>query len=229
MKYVFTSIIFFYIISAHAQLGINFRYQNMNPSLWKEQANINNLFASNYELGLDYWLRLKNYRIEFMPELFASRSGTNTQNINYSFQSVGIAANTNFYIFDFIGDCNCPTFSKDGNFFSKGFFLSLAPILEYQQKQLKFDFENNKFDNDLNFAFSIGAGLDIGILDLITISPFVRYKMFPSISWNGFAEAHSLVNQTDKSYNINYLQLGLRLGFRPDYIREQNKFKNKRR
>lgn len=226
MRLVIFIIASFIAYSSQAQLGLNFRYGNLNPIPWEEQSNVDPLFNSNLEFGLDYWLRLKNYRVEFMPELFYSKSETSINTATYNSQAFGVAVNTNFYIFDFEGDCDCPTFSKDGNFFSKGFFLSASPSLEYVSRDFEDDSEAMASDKNINIGISIGAGLDIGILDLITISPYIKYKFIPATKWDGFQQAHNNLDP-DEIIRLSYPQIGLRIGFRPDYVREQNKYRRR--
>ena len=215
--------------TAKSQFGVNFRYANMNPQHWENQTGIHNMFDQTYDFGVDYWFRLKNYRIEFTPELYYSRSSTTAAPLHLDQSSFGFSGNTNFYIFDIIGDCDCPTFSKDGNFLTKGFFLSAAPIFEYNSKEATHDEDLVELlDNDYLLGFSVGAGVDIGILDLLTITPYIRYKVLPSSKWDDLQFAQSPMVE-DESTVVNYLQFGVRLGFRPDYVREQNKFRRRRR
>lgn len=214
--------------SLHSQLGFNFRYGQMNPELWEEQASRTDIYNSNLDFGIDYWFRLKEYRLEFAPEIYYSTSSSNDNEHNFSKQDFGIAFNTNFYIFDFIGDCDCPTFSKDGNFFSKGFFLSIAPLYELQnRKVVAVEGEQELKVNYSNFGLSLGAGVDIGLTDLVTLTPYVRYKLVPRSKWEGLGEYFDS-NLADDPFLNRYLQFGIRIGLRPDYIREQNKYRFRR-
>lgn len=229
MRYVIGLLAFITFMHCDAQIGINYRYQNLNPSLWEEQTKIPNLYNSTHDFGIDYWFRLKNYRVEFSPEVFMTRAKTVEANTNNTFNSIGIATNTNVYIFDFVGDCNCPTFSKDGNLFTKGFYVSVNPTIEFQQNEFQ---EETVVVQDVSrvvLGIAIGAGVDIGITDLITISPYIRYKYLPSTSWTGDVTSSQLPADPSQKFAMSYPQFGLRLGFRPDYIREQNKFKKRRR
>ena len=94
-----------------AQFGISIKYNNNNASQW-------NLFIDNqfpgfnekllspgYEAGLDYWLRIKNFRVEFYPQIIYAKSSTemiSQADDRYTLISttIGFNANVNFYIFD---------------------------------------------------------------------------------------------------------------------------------
>jgi hypothetical protein len=214
--------------SAFSQLGVNNRYQNLDDQPWEDILKVENLFENGYEIGLDYWFRLKEYRVEFMPELYFGNASTEFEELKLKYRNIGLAVNTNFYIFDFIGDCQCPTFSKQGNFLTKGFFLSVAPLIENQGKITR-NIESRERGNESSFQFgaTIGAGVDIGLTDLITITPYIRYKVVPNAEWEAISSLGS-GNIGSSPYLQNHLMLGLRLGFRPDYVREQNKYRFRR-
>ncbi|GLR16303.1 hypothetical protein GCM10007940_09180 [Portibacter lacus] len=210
----------------HGQIGLQFRYSSLNVEEWTDATKEADLFKNNFDFGIDYWLRLKEYRVEFNPELYTSRASTEGNSANYKSEVYGLSTNTNFYIFDFIGDCNCPTFSKDGNFFTKGFFISATPMVEYHTKKAESVDDGPELKvNNTYFAGAIGAGVDIGLTDLITITPYIRYKLTPNVSWDGLSQFEGMENVEDEKFLLKQLQFGVRLGFRPDYIREQNKYR----
>ena len=62
------------------------------------------------------------------------------------------------------------------------------------------------------------------VFDLLTITPYIRYKFQPMQKWAGFNEWHGSSN-ADESFLNSYLQFGLRFGFRPDYVRQQRRFR----
>ena len=126
----------FSLQTLQAQYGISLAYKPINADNWEQIISKHQLNAADAEalgngiqFGIDYWARLKNYRVEFLPELnfsrftrfWANEDGVITEEkINSNF--LGLHLNTNFYVFDFKGDCDCPTFSKQGNDLQKGFF-----------------------------------------------------------------------------------------------------------
>ena len=156
---------------------------------------------SGFSIGLDYWFRLKRKRLEFLPTIFySSYQGEN------NIANFGLRANTSIYPFDFSGDCNCPTFSKENDLLKKGFFIRLSPGLSYWQTK-PFESEVEKTDAWLAEIMA-GMGLDIGISNLLTISPEIRIRHIFESSWNGVVEYN-----TD---NFQLLEPNIRIGFRLD-------------
>ncbi len=216
-----------------AQWGVSLGYKQISASNWDNLFNDFNIgqedkitpLKEGTAFGVDYWFRLKNYRIEFTPQLMYSRFTRNGPSpivdINSNFYS--LLFNTSFYALDMQGDCDCPTFSKDGNFFSKGFFFQVSPELVFMRNQ--FETEQRKYTgNDLSVGVGIGAGLDFGLSDFITVTPFVRYSYYPNLEWE---DLHAILSVNDPpspdaadNNNTDAVQLflGLRLGFRFDEL-----------
>lgn len=218
----------FTVTTTRAQFGINAGYRWNNASDWVEQSDDNNqeleLLGDGLSVGMDYWFRLKNIRIEFTPELNYSRfnnSFTDNREINSQFLSLFF--NTNFYLFDLFNDCDCPTFSKQSNLLQKGFFLQLSPGVSYLRNDgITFNPENNliSFDKD-SFTFSLGAaaGIDLGISDMITITPLVGLRYFPEAEWENLNEFSRNVPRASVRSNVTSIfqyHAGLRLGIRLD-------------
>lgn len=219
MKNIIAFLFILATANAFGQIGVSLRYQSMNPIQWEEQSNLD-LFNTGFEVGIDYWTRLKEYRMEFLSEVYWGNTRTSFEDDTYKMNVYGLGITSNIYIFDFFGDCDCPTFSKEGNFFSKGFFLSVTPGTEFQFKSA---INKDISDSQLVFTGAIGAGVDIGILDLVTLTPYLRYKFIPNVKWNGFSQAHNGAEE-DSGFISNYLQFGVRMGLRPDYVKSQRRF-----
>ncbi len=189
MKYTFA--FFFGLLIASqcaAQLGFNAGYKTFNAPNWEEWVELS-LNESPYpnagwQVGVDYWFRLKKRRIEFMPEISFSNYKHSFTGGEMKMKQFGLHFNTAVYIFDLASDCNCPTFSKDGNVLGKGFFLELSPGLTF----LSHDFSDNSVlgayypGKSLGFGGSLGAGLDLGFSDLFTITPLARFYYYPSLN-----------------------------------------------
>ena len=147
MRFLFLLIIILGVQSLSAQFGIRLKGQYNNYDKWDQVTrNVPNspgidLFQYSYELGIDYWFRLKNVRVEFYPEISAMLS-TSTYSFSpdtnlpqsYKLQGGGLGVNTHIYFLDLINDCECPTFSKKNSFINKGLFLLLG-IKEYAQNK----------------------------------------------------------------------------------------------
>lgn len=168
------------------------------------------------ELAAHYWLRLKNLRIEFYPEVFYGwykhREFAFVGDFTHDWRELGVGVPTRIYPFDLKSDCDCPTFSKQNDLFKKGFFLFIDPRLRFS-KSSNFAFRQEDWLGhpdivdmwSIDFILGLGAGLDIGISDLVTISPNLQYRttvigVEESTKWN--------------DYQLNF---GITATFRPDY------------
>ena len=219
--------------SLQAQYGISLGYKRMSASNWENlfnNYNVNNSevrLASLHEgtaFGIDRWFRLKNYRVEFTPQAMYSRfsrRSADTQDFSFSLVSnfYSLAFHTSFYALDLEGDCDCPTFSKDGNLFSKGFFFQVSPELYYMRNHFQLN-EIDAIANHIGFGIGIGAGLDLGLSDFITLTPIIRYSYYPKAKWANLHEllSNSTPPPTDstKKNTTDMLQVffGVRMGFR---------------
>jgi len=202
----------------------------MNPDAWEETLNVTDntggaLFNNHLKLGIDYWLRLKNWRVEFLPTLSVAISDGNGLEDNFfrpqHMQNVGFHINTQFYLFDFAGDCDCPTWSKEGNFFTKGFFVNVAPGVTFHRFTTDISSEANLerlTSTDFKFDFGVGIGLDIGVNNLLTVTPFFNYYVKPGVSYDSLERAQVISSQEiNVSQNLYQSEFGIRIGFRPDY------------
>ncbi len=228
MKTCFHVLIFFLLPTAalFSQVGVNAAYRWNTADEWVEQSpggqDRLELLADGYSVGLDYWFRLKNVRVEFLPELnygryeqsFADGRETNLQALSFFF-------NTNFYLFDLLSDCDCPTFSKQDDLFKKGFFVQVSPGLSYLMQQGQaFTAEAQPFSFEDNaVAFSIGAaiGLDLGLSDLLTLTPLAGLRYYPAADWsnlNEFTGGNPNREIADTQSSILQYYAGLRVGLR---------------
>ena len=212
---------------AEGQYGVRATYNINQVFAWSEffdnlNASNNNILNQSLSFELDYWLRLPNHRIEFYPYLsyhqantvVLSGEGAGATEQSIGLRQFGLGLISHIYLLDLVGDCDCPTFSKQGGFVKKGFFL-LGGI-----GVVRSDKTTGQTYNDANLDFSarLGAGLDIGLTDFVTLSPFVQYQYFPSVSWHDLGTDFQTTPQHVESA-LGQLQFGLRIGFRPDYKR----------
>ena len=228
--YFFTFL--FFGNAVNAQFGISARYQSNTNSQWdalyQNVGNTNDkLFSTSLEFGVNYWFRLKENRIEFLPEITYALANTNLNNeslevIDHKRRSYNFNMNIQIYPLDFKGDCNCPTFSKDGNIISKGFYWLLSPGISFHKLSSTFPDDSTVSASDqsiTSFRVGIGAGLDIGLTDIITVSPFAMYSQNFSNNWPSQYYAYD-INTTEPFDNISKIKqwhIGIRLIFRPDY------------
>ena len=74
----------------------------------------------------------------------------------------------------------------------------------------------NYTDGNIDANFQAGLGLDIGLTDVITITPLIRYKNYPDISWHEMAPLFGVdINNVNTA--VGQLAIGVRVGIRLDY------------
>jgi hypothetical protein len=209
-KYLFSFLTAFAIQYAYAQLGISGVYNTFSTPGWdksfKEITGSSNGVWSGTHAGVNGWMRLKKKRVEFEPGLGYGLSKKGSGSFEIEARQADISFNTLIYPFDINSDCNCPTFSKQGDAFSKGFFVLLGGGASWFDLQIKDDGLSGFSDKALSWFGNFGIGLDVGISKLIAISPFVRFRFYPSINWEGLNSS----SDTD----MKSLEGGLKINFR---------------
>jgi hypothetical protein len=158
--------------AAVSQIGINARYLSAESTRGISQKGLH--------AGVEYHFRLKSNRIEFHPELGYRKSFTSGESQGY-YSSIDLDFNTSIYPFDFEGDCNCPTFSKQGSLVQKGFFFELQPGIGYQT--ITIPVLANGESSNVVLKLGAAAGLDIGMSDHITVTPYVAGTRVFSGEW----------------------------------------------
>lgn len=242
MKSLLIGLLFMLLsIGLQAQLGVSVKYQNNNSKNWNdiyqlESGTDNSFLSSSIEYGLNYWLRLKNQRIEFLPELtYGKMDATSFDASQDIYQAeltrIGLNVNVQIYPLDFFNDCNCPTFSKDGNFVTKGFYWLVAPGVTSNAKKISYTViesggearKTASSDSNITPHIGVGMGLDIGVADIFTISPFLMYNLSFGHDWPELYNVYPVRpdETADTSSNISAFNVGLRLIFRPDYVKEK--------
>ncbi len=248
MKQLLVLLLFAFSIQLHAQVGISASYVQQDVEDWQlvateEYGNEveNKFLKSGFEVGVDYWFRLKKYRIEFFPTISYSTFSNKLNNPYIEFSPIEVPSiegkylqnnyafhlKTNIYPLDFEGDCDCPTWKKDGNVIKKGWFVQLIGGV----KSVNNSYELNDFSKSQSgivYDAGIGTGLDIGVSEFLTVTPYVNYLLSFGAEWEGLhqlagdsVEAPTLDNIDFHPTDMNRLAFGIRLGFRFD---ELNKY-----
>lgn len=218
MRRIFTLIIFGLPMILMGQFGIRANYSKLNyPGINKVYGTSNEVVLNpQFEAGIDYWFRLKEKRLEFMPELAYNSSSSTISEIDVKHTMFLFYVNAHVYPFDFAGDCNCPTFSKEGNSIKKGFFIQLAPVIGVSAKRYGAVVDTVQGTKDLTYGIRGGLGVDFGVSDIITITPIVSYAYLASQDWSSLSRIASPTSE-ELTTNVSGLQAGIRLGLRFDY------------
>ncbi len=239
-RYLLIFGIFLFSLSANAQFSFATKYSINNYSAWEDELESINYPTSDFidnglEYELAYWFRLKQKRIEFLPGLsYQKNSFESDGTIDWDKTSMYLNLTSVVYPLDFEGDCNCPTWGKDGDLISKGFFIGLSPSIGSHTLTSSFtNLSNPDVPEEATFeskqiSFRIGAltGLDIGINKWITLTPQINAYYTPGLEWEGLADILNFRTpnvQEAVTSNVIEIQPGLKLTLRPDYLLEQRR------
>ena len=86
----------------------------------------------------------------------------------------------------------------------------MTPCISY--KTISSEQGENQFSaNKTAFKVGVGVGMDIGLSDLLTITPILSYYFTSQLPYYGYIIENGL------NTNPKLLQATIRLGFRPDY------------
>lgn len=205
------------VSNLQAQIGVRAQYHNLSALSWERLANTNastteatTLNTLGYSIGLDYWFRLTNYRVEFFPEIGYSQLSTySIAESDYDWSQIFARIHAHFYVLDFEEDCDCPTFSNQSPWFKKGFFLSATGGGGYST----FDvfYPDITTYNEINYYVSIGAGIDIGLSDFVTLTPHIQWAHWITPQWSGLSTDTDLLAEKAP---ISAVTFGLRVGLR---------------
>lgn len=217
------SLITFIFLSTQlsAQFGLNGRYVINEAGNWiveqtDGQENLH-LLDNGYAVGIDYWFRFKDLRIEFLPELnYSSYESTLAPlNISTEAQMYSLLLNTNIYFLDMSGDCFCPTFYQEGPTLQKGLHLQISPGLHYFDGAVT---TANATASSTTLSYSIGAGLgfDLGLSKNLTITPIAGVRYFPNLKWEAITEALTPASSLfiEEESSIWQYSAGIRIGLR---------------
>ncbi|MEP6795227.1 MAG: hypothetical protein ABJB16_12930 [Saprospiraceae bacterium] len=163
-----------------------------------------NISQDGLHASIEYNFRLKQKRIEFRPGL-GYRFTLGGAEHEAKIRSIDFDMNTAVYPFDFPGDCHCPTFSKSGKLFKKGFFIELNPGVGLQsltRQRGDPDHPPKELSTDSHIQWKIGGsvGLDIGLSDAFTLTPLLSMTYLTPSEWGGLKRDGTVGNLKDYSY-----------------------------
>ncbi|MGE5355729.1 MAG: hypothetical protein ACM3PT_05760 [Deltaproteobacteria bacterium] len=216
IKCFFLGFLFFSsAISVKSQIGIDIignqqSYINWNDVMSDYTDKEFYFLRYSYGGGINYWFRLKNYRIEFTPGLYYLYSDTKYKKSDiqsgYHSHTTGLEFDVNIYPFEIRKksyEKDCPSFSTRGDYFPKSFFLQVSPGFNGSYRYI----ETIRYF-DTGWKIDFGCGLDMKLTERIIMAPIIKYGFSFSNDWKGFAEYHG-----EESYNNstqgNYISLVL--------------------
>ncbi|MEO7176239.1 MAG: autotransporter domain-containing protein [Saprospiraceae bacterium] len=226
------------VTPSQAQIGVNLGYTGLTARKWENIMNLKNFefdspFGPGLHVGVDYAYKLKDIRIEVVPEL-NMQFYKETQEIPDEFVKLdlamtyaGLDINGHFYLLDLYGECDCPTFSKKGPWLNKGLFiiatLGGGMYLKKATNTLTdvdgIDSTAHIDDNSFAMRIGLGLGMDIGVSKTFTVTPMIKFQFSPAVRWDGFADVGPVRQNLDltdqEKSGILRFTAGVRFGFHP--------------
>jgi len=172
-------------------------------------------FEVGGELAINYWFRLPKQRVEFLPTIRFASSKVEMEST--SLQEYGADLKVNIYPFDFLGDCDCPTFGKQGPQLQKGFFLQVSGGYSFYDLNSSDVIELTNEGNGNGFTYGGALGLDIGLSNLITLTPIVGIRKGASAYREFIYTTATNPEGVEYSPKLTTLHAGLQVSFRLDH------------
>jgi hypothetical protein len=221
MPRLFTFLLLLCSVTGFAQLAVS-TSANFHQTRW----DINDESVENFldwkvgnEVAVGYWFRLPEKRVEFLPTVYFASSSTDDNVVDRTqiqLREYGFEFKVNVYPFDFGGDCDCPTFGKQGPQLEKGFYIQLSP--GYAVYDL--NGEGFEFGSGNGITYGGGIGLDIGLSNLLTITPYANARVGTGLLLNDLVvtdvNGQALGVRQPK---LTTFQVGIRALFRFDHRR----------
>ncbi len=158
-------------VEVKGQLGVQFQYRL--PLSLAESADLADpLIQSGWSAGVVYSFRQQGIRIEWIPGIHFMQ--TTADGVSGGTETgTGAQATFDFraYPMDLYGDCMCPTFSRKGQVFQKGFFLEAGVGGYYHNQPV-----GPESNSSGSFLARAGAGIDIGLSRRLTLTPGFRIQ-----------------------------------------------------
>lgn len=215
------SLVLLWPVTGWCQFGVNLKYFSGQSDLLDAYQ----LSQDGVHLAVEYGFRYKPKRIEFHPSIGYRRTFDHEDENPYAasakhgyIDALDLDFHTDFYPFDFAGDCDCPTWAKEGQFIKKGLFLEVSPGLSIQGLTRTFYVSDPGppdvpiTSTNLLWKLSFGAGIDIGVSEQVTITPIFSWTTVSKAEWEGLDASGTAGTLDDQTY----LALGLRMIYKPD-------------
>lgn len=216
---------FFFLFLSHsatAQIGVSLAYRNIDVPHWSFLLGENEtIFKNGHSFSVDYWLKLKNLRIDLLPEIGFSKFSNEISPIGlypkrtFIAQFFNLQVNANIYPLDFFKNYTTKENPTPTENVARSVFLQVAPGASMVYLSYRAAFEEMLLPPRRTAYFiGLGAGFDITYKNLITLTPMLRYQHYPSLRWIGLSEIRD-ENTTDffrEDTFINQLAFSIRMG-----------------
>lgn len=220
---VFLSLCFLLNVTyAQFQVGLSGSYFNQNIPEWEttvfgarsNEKLLKNGFAQSGDLKI---AGFENYRIQFHINAGTDHATTNLEDRTIKLRKGDLSLITKAFLLSLEADCDCPTFSREAGLLEKGFYMELITGMTTFKGELSEQTTIISEDFGLTFNLGIGMGIEIGINDYVTVSPFLRYRRHFNLEWENLQEDivafdPTVVPEGNNNTAINQISAGIRLG-----------------
>lgn len=219
---VFSFLFYTNISFAQLQGGISGTYFTQSIPEWEAAVlgtrSNEQLLKSGFGQAVDLKIAgFENYRIQFHLNAGTNKATTSLENRQFKLRKNDIGLSGKIFILSLEADCDCPTFSREAGFLEKGLFVEVLAGASFIQSEMTETSTLISEGNEVVFKAGLGLGVEIGITDYVTISPFVRYQHYFNAEWEGLQTDIAAFDQTtvtagSDSTPINQFSAGIRLG-----------------
>ncbi|MEM1120323.1 MAG: hypothetical protein AAGJ18_07720 [Bacteroidota bacterium] len=174
------------------------------------------LLNNGYGGAIDFKVAgFENYRVQFYLHAQRNQFESSLDARNFKLAQNTFSLSSKIFLLSLEADCDCPTFSRDAGILEKGFFIEIIPGFSNFQAEAS-EATVISEDDGWSFKLGLGMGLEVGLNDYVTISPFVRFNRYFNLEWEELQEdiaAFDNTNPLEGSNNspINQFAAGLRL------------------
>ncbi len=227
MRLILASLAFFFFTNigfAQLQGGISGAYFVQTIPEWETAVfgNRSNerLLKSGFAQEIDFKIAgFENYRIQFHLNAGTAFSKTSLATRSFELRQIDVSLSSKIFLLSLEADCDCPTFSRDAGLLEKGFYVEFIAGASSYNAKMRDIFDVN--DKGVGLKLGLGMGIEIGINDQITISPYVRYNRFFNNEWSGLQAGIADLDNTELNNGsdisaINQISGGIRLGISLD-------------
>lgn len=207
---------------AQLEGGLSGSYFTQNLPEWETAVfglrSNERLLKSGFGQQIDFKIAgFENYRIQFHLNAGTNYATTSLENRTFKLRKNDISLSSKIFFLSLEADCDCPTFSREAGLLEKGLFAEFLTGASFFQGEMTEQSTLISEDNGVIFKIGLGFGVEIGITDLVTISPYFRYQRYFKAEWEGLQEDLTTFDPTttvegSNTTPINQLSAGIRLG-----------------
>jgi len=212
----------FFCFTLNAQVGVSLSYRNIDAPYWGLLLGENEtIFKNGHSFSVDYWLKMRNVRIDLLPELGFSKFSNEIAPIGiypkrtFISQFFNFQLNANIYPLDFFKQYTEKELRNPTENVAHSLFVQISPGVSMVYLSYRAALEEMLLPpRRTSYFIGLGAGFDIHYKNYLTLTPMLRYQHYPSVQWVGLSEIQD--EFTDDFFRedsfVNQVAFSIRLG-----------------